>query len=104
MAAVIMLNFPAEVAHLVLQLRERTEVMDFSLFVERGDRLGAGDLAARRVHRGEGQIRIDHPQGRLDHFTAVVDLGDDPVGAVCAISGNRRLRPLDRLITPRKIG
>lgn len=98
-AVEIIVHLSAEVAHLVLKLWERAEMMDFSLLIESGDRFGAGDFAVRRVHRNEGEIRVDHPQGCLDHFTAVIDLGNDPIGFMCPIGGDSCLRPLDRWIT-----
>src|SRR5271156_5373504 len=94
--AEIMVHLSAEVAHLVLELWERAEMMNFSLLIESGDRFGARDFAVRRVHRSEGQIRVDYPQGCLDHFTAVIDLGNDSIGFMCPKSGNERTRSRGR--------
>ena len=60
-----------------------------ALFVQRGDRLRARHLAARGVHRGERHVRIDDAQCRLDHIAAVVNFGDDAVGLVRRVSGDR---------------
>ena len=74
------------------------------LLVECRDRLGSDDLAARGVHGGIRDIRIDHPQCGLDHVAAVVDLGDDAIGLVLAIERNRVLRPFGRRIMTGTIG
>jgi len=58
----IALHRAAEVAHLVLQLRERAEMVDLSLLIECRDRFGAGDLAARGAAWREGQVWVDLAQ------------------------------------------
>ena len=90
-----------EGAHLVFENGKRAEVTHLALLVQRCDGLGARDLAARRVHRAKRHVRIDHAQGRLVHIAAIVDFGDDAVGVVRAVRGDRRLGPLDRLIPSR---
>ena len=39
-----------------------------------------------------------------DHVAAIVDLGDDAVGAVRRIGGDRQAGPLGRRVTPREVG
>ena len=78
-------------------------MLDAALLVERGHRLGPNDLAPGRVHRAIGDVVVDHAQGRLDHLAAVVGLGDDAIGAVPLIGGDRDAGPLDRRVMPRQI-
>src|SRR5665213_1457099 len=92
-----------EPAHLVFERRKGPQMMHPALLVERGDRLGPGDLAARGMHRGERHVRIDHAQRRLYHLAAIVHLGDDSVGVARAVGGDRRFRPLGRRIAARHI-
>ena len=56
--------------------------MNPALLVKRRNRLRAQHLAARSV---DGLVRnrgIEHSQRRFDHLAAIVDLGDDAVGAM----------------------
>ena len=62
------------------------------------------DFAARGVHGGIRDIRINHSQSGLDHVAAVIDFGDDAVGLVLAIERNRELRPFGRRVMPRTVG
>ena len=61
-------------AHLILELRKRSDVVHAPLLVQCGDRLRPHHLAARRAHGGERDTRIDHAKGRRDHLAPVVDL------------------------------
>ena len=44
----------------------------------------------------ETDVGVDRPDGRFDHETALVRLGDDPVGAMLVIKRDRAPRPFDR--------
>ena len=46
----------------------------------------------------------DNAQRRLDHLTAIVDLGHDPVGTVVFVSRNRDLGPLDGHVMAGEVG
>jgi hypothetical protein len=87
-----------------LELREHADVVNPVLLIERSSRFGANDLAARRVHRGERDVGIDHTQSRLDHVAAVVDFGDDAVGLMRPIRGNRSLGPICWRVSAAQIG
>jgi hypothetical protein len=90
-----------EAAHLVLKLRKCVEMMHFALLIERCYRFSAADLTAGGADGDNWEIGIDHPQCPFDHFTAIIDLGDDPVGAMGAIGCDRGLRPFRRPIASR---
>ena len=85
-------------------LGKHADVVNPVLLIERSGGLGAHDLAARRVHRGERDVGIDHAQSRLDHVAAVVDFGDDPVGLMRSICGNRALGPICWGVSTAQIG
>ena len=90
-------------AHLILELRKRSDLVHTPLLVECGDRLRPHHLAARRADGGERDIRIDHAKGRLDHLAAVVDLGDDAIGLMLAIEPDGDARPFGRRVAARTI-
>ena len=77
-----------EVAHLPLQLGELADVGDAALRVERGDRLGAQELAARGVHLLHRQIGIDALEDLDDQIAALVGLHDDAVGPIVVVGGD----------------
>ena len=79
-------------------------MMDAPLLIQRRNRLGPDHLAARGVNRREGHIRIDHPQGRLNHLAAVVDLGNDAISAVCAVERDGSLCPFGRRVASGGVG
>ena len=82
-----------KLAHLIFERRERADVVNFALLVECSYRLGPDDLAAGRAQRRKADIRVNHPDGRLDHLAAIVDLGDDPVSLVAVIETDRDAGP-----------
>jgi hypothetical protein len=63
-------------AHFVFQRREQTGMTDPSGFVERGDRLGAGDFAPAGVNQPQRQGKLRRAQHRAD----LVGLGHYAVG------------------------
>src|SRR6201987_1781231 len=71
-----------KICHLVFELREGADVMDAVLLAERRHRFGPHHLAARGADRGKRHVWVDHAERRPNHVAAVVDLGDDAVGAV----------------------
>src|ERR1017187_9411758 len=66
------------------------------LFIERGNRFGAGQLAARRVHGLVGETGIDRSQNSFNQVAAVIDFGNDAVDSVCPIAVNGSLGGLVR--------
>ena len=74
-------------------------MMDAPLFVERRDRFGSRQLAARCPYRGERDIAVDHPECRLYHIAALVDFADDAVGTVRPIGVYGDLGPFDGSIS-----
>jgi hypothetical protein len=56
-------------------------------------RFGLHHLAARDADRGKRHLRVDHAERRPDHVAAAVDLGDDAVGAVRRVGGDRQAGP-----------
>src|SRR4051812_33024845 len=69
-------------AHIVFERRERADMMNPALLVERSDGFRSDDLPARRPHRRITHIGIDHLDGGFHHVAAIVDLGDDAIGLV----------------------
>jgi hypothetical protein len=61
--------------------------MDAAPVVECRHRFGPHHLAARGADRGKRYVWVDHAEYRPDHVAAVVDLGDDAVGAVRRVGG-----------------
>src|ERR1700746_2814609 len=57
-------------AHLVLELRERAEVVYPALLVERGNRFCSSYLSPGSTHGREGRVWLDDSQRRLDHVAA----------------------------------
>ena len=78
-------------------------MMHPALLVKRGDRLGARHLAVRGMHRGKRHVRVGHAQHRLDHLAAIVDLRDDAVGVVRAVSADRGPGPFQRRVTAGRV-
>src|SRR5204862_2789237 len=90
-------------AHLILQRGESADVKGLALFVKRGHWFSADDLAARCPHWRVADIMIKHPDGGLDHFTAIIDLGDDAVSLVFVIECDSLAGPLGWRIPARQI-
>src|SRR6516165_725407 len=74
------------------------------LLVECRDWLSTSDFSAAGGHRAIGNVPIDGPERRFDHFTAEVCLGDDAVSVKPVIQLDSSLCPLSRLVTPRCVG
>src|SRR6516162_1244061 len=94
----------SKICHLVFELREGADVMDAALVVERRHRFGPHHLATRGADRGKRDVWVDHAKRGPDHVAAIVDLGDDAVGPMRPVGGDRQAGPLGRRITPREVG
>lgn len=68
-----------EAGHLLFQLREHADVVDPALLVERRRGFRPDDLAARRPHRPERDVRVHLSQQPLDQIAAIVHFADHPV-------------------------
>lgn len=68
------------VAHLVLEVIERADVVHLALFVQRGDGFGAGVLAAAGVHERDGHVFVLLSDDGFDQVATLVLLADDAVG------------------------
>src|ERR1017187_862805 len=66
------------------------------LFIERGNRFGTGQLAARSMHGLVSKVVIYGPQNRFDQIAAVIDFGNDAVDFMCPIAVNGSLGGLVR--------
>src|SRR5215468_1387916 len=77
---------------------------DPALFIEGRDRFGARRFPAARPNGRNRHIAVDHSDRRFDHRATIVALRDDAVGMVGPISGDGDFRPLDWLVSARRIG
>src|SRR5437762_3210780 len=90
-------------AHLILQLREHSQMVHPALLVERRNRFCASYLSPGSTNGREGRVWLDHSQRRFDHVAAIVYLGYNSIGPVRAISRNSSLGPFRRLIATRGV-
>ena len=83
-------------AHLVFEVGEGADVVDFALFVECCDRLGGGAYLPRLAFTDtylKGLAAGCGAQHLFDKVSAVVDLSYDAVGAVLVVEGYGALGP-----------
>ena len=70
-----------EIAHLVLQISERADVMDLALFVKSADRLCPDRLPTACNDLLEGRLPVCGRHGKSNHVAAIVALTADPICA-----------------------
>ena len=58
------------------------------LLVERGDRLSAGDLAARGTHGLVSEVEGFGAENGFDEIAAIVDFSDDAIGFVVFVGAD----------------
>src|SRR5829696_8103980 len=92
------------VEHLLLELREATDVADLALRIEGGNRLGPHRLTARSRDGLDRHVRAGRLDDVLDHGATEVAFGDDAVGPELVIGGDGKAAPLGRPEPGRAVG